>query len=130
MEAFVEFVRTWGMYGIGLMAVLVVGAVGVVLARKLYGDIESKDPGNDKMREIAEMIHTGAMAFLRTEYTYLAVFIGVVFLLLAWKISFVTALCFLLGASCSMTAGYVGMQAATKANVRTSWMASGCMSRA
>ncbi len=123
MDAFVEFLRTWGMYGIGLMAVLVVAAVGMVFARKLYGDIEAKDPGTEKMREIAELIHTGAMAFLKTEYTYLCVFIGVVFLLLAWKISFLTALCFLLGASCSMTAGYVGMQAATKANVRTSWMA-------
>ncbi len=123
MEAFAEFFRTWGMYGIGLMAVLVVAAVGIVFARKLYGDIEAKDPGTDKMREIADAIHNGAMAFLKTEYTYLCVFIGVVFLLLAWKISVVTALCFLLGASCSMTAGYVGMQAATKANVRTAWMA-------
>ena len=123
MEAFAEFFRTWGMYGIGLMAVLVVAVVGIVFARKLYGDIEAKDPGTDKMREIAGMIHDGAMAFLKTEYTYLCVFIGVVFLLLAWKISVVTALCFLLGASCSMTAGYVGMQAATKANVRTAWMA-------
>ena len=123
METIVEVFRTWGMYGVGLLCALIVGAVGIVLARKLYGDIEAKDPGNDKMREIAEMIHAGAMAFLRTEYTYLAVFIGVVFLLLAWKISMVTALCFLLGAGCSMTAGFVGMQAATKANVRTSWMA-------
>ena len=123
MESIVEFFRTWGMYGIGLMSVLVVGFIGVVMSRKLYGDIESKDAGTEKMREIAEMIDTGAMAFLKTEYTYLCVFIGVVFLLLTWKISFVTALCFLLGASCSMTAGYVGMRAATKANVRTSWMA-------
>ena len=87
MEAFAEFCRTWGMYGIGLMAVLVIAAIGLVFARKLYGDIEAKDPGNEKMREIAEMIHEGAMAFLKTEYTYLAVFIGVVFLLLGWKIS-------------------------------------------
>jgi len=55
MEAFAEFCRTWGMYGIGLMAVLVIAAIGLVFARKLYGDIEAKDPGNDKMREIAEM---------------------------------------------------------------------------
>ena len=123
METIVAVFRTWGMYGIGLLAVLVVGAVGVAFSRKLYGDIEAKDPGTEKMREIAGMIHTGAMTFLRTEYTYLCVFIGVVFLLLAWKISFLTSLCFLLGAGCSMTAGYVGMQAATKANVRTAWMA-------
>jgi len=123
MEAIVDVFRTWGMYGIGLVAVLAVALIGIVMSRKLYGDIESKDPGTEKMREIADMIHEGAMAFLKTEYTYLAVFIAVVFLLLFWKISVVTALCFLLGASCSMTAGFVGMQAATKANVRTSWMA-------
>ncbi len=123
MDTIVEVFRTWGMYGLGLAAALVVAAVGIVMARKLFGDIEAKDPGTDKMREIAEMIHDGAMAFLKTEYTYLCVFIAIVFLLLAWKISVVTAFCFLLGASCSMTAGFVGMQAATKANVRTSWMA-------
>jgi K(+)-stimulated pyrophosphate-energized sodium pump len=123
MDGIVGFFRTWGMYGVGMVGVLVVGFLGVVMSRKLYGDIEAKDAGTEKMREIAGMIHTGAMAFLRTEYTYLCVFIGVVFLLLAWKISVVTAFCFLLGASCSMTAGYVGMEAATRANVRTAWMA-------
>jgi K(+)-stimulated pyrophosphate-energized sodium pump len=123
METIVEVFRTWGMYGVGLLGVLAVGVVGIGAARKIFGDIEAKDSGTDKMREIAELIHTGAMAFLKTEYTYLCAFIAIVFLLLAWKISFLTAVCFLLGAGCSMTAGFVGMQAATKANVRTSWMA-------
>jgi K(+)-stimulated pyrophosphate-energized sodium pump len=123
MDTIVEVFRTWGMYGVGLLAVLVVGLFGMGMARKLFSDIEAKDPGTEKMQEIAGMIHTGAMAFLRTEYTYLAVFIAVVFLLLAWKVTVLTAVCFLLGASCSMTAGFVGMQAATKANVRTAWMA-------
>ena len=44
MEAFAEFCRTWGMYGIGLVGVLVVGVVGLVFARKLYDDIEAKIP--------------------------------------------------------------------------------------
>ncbi len=123
MEGFVEILRTWGMYGIGLVCVLAIGAVGIAFSRKLFGDIERKEMGTDRMKEIAEMIQDGAMAFLRTEYTYLAGFIAVVFVLLAWKISVVTAFFFLLGAGCSMTAGYVGMQAATRANVRTSWMA-------
>ncbi len=123
MEGIVSFFRTFGMYGIGLIAVMGVACVGLMLARKIFSDIEDTDPGNEKMREIAGMIHDGAMAFLKTEYTYLAAFIAIVFCLLIWKISFITGICFLLGACCSMLCGYIGMQAATMANVRTSWMA-------
>jgi K(+)-stimulated pyrophosphate-energized sodium pump len=111
------------MYGTGLIAVMVIGAMGITMAMKIFRDIKSMDPGTEKMKEIAGMIREGAMAFLRTEYTYLVLFIVVVFLLLVWKIAFITALFFLLGAACSMTAGFVGMRAATLANVRTSWMA-------
>ena len=65
MDTFVEFLRTWGMYGIGLVAVLITAAFGILMARKLFSNIEARDPGTEKMREIAELIHTGAMAFLR-----------------------------------------------------------------
>lgn len=123
MEGFVDFLRTFGMYGIGLIAAIAIAGVGLMYARKLFGDIESTDPGTDKMKEIAGMIYEGAMAFLRTEYTYLGVFIAIVFVLLSWKVSFITACCFLIGAGCSMGCGFVGMRAATMANVRTSWMA-------
>ncbi len=118
-----DFFREWLLYPVGLIAVLVVGYFGTVFARKLFNEIKDIEVGNEKMREIAEMIHSGAMAFLKTEYTWLLAFIAVVFVLLALYITPVTALFFLLGASCSMTAGYIGMKAATLANVRTSWAA-------
>jgi K(+)-stimulated pyrophosphate-energized sodium pump len=68
---------------------------------------------------IAEAIHTGAMAFLRREYSILVGFIVVVAALLSFAIGVRTALAFVTGALCSMLAGFVGMKAATKANVRT-----------
>jgi len=71
------------------------------------------------MTEIAAAIHTGAMAFLRREYSILAAFIVVVAVILSLAISRYTALAFVAGALCSMLAGFVGMKAATKANVRT-----------
>jgi len=97
-----------------------IGLLGMVCALIVYGLVIRQPAGNQKMREIAEMIHAGAMAFLRREYTILAGFVVIVAGLLAWKIAPQTALCFISGAICSMLAGFTGMQAATRANVRTS----------
>jgi K(+)-stimulated pyrophosphate-energized sodium pump len=73
------------------------------------------------MAEIADAIRGGAMAFLKREYSVLAVFIVLVFFLiiLAPSLGFNTALAFLGGAFCSMLCGFIGMKAATHANVRT-----------
>ena len=66
------------------------------------------------------MIHDGAMVYLKRQYIILAGFIAVVFALLFWKLGPQTASAFLGGALCSILAGYFGMKAATRANVRTS----------
>ncbi|MBI5187125.1 MAG: sodium-translocating pyrophosphatase [Nitrospinae bacterium] len=95
------------------------GLYGLFLAWKIYEDIEGKDVGNDLMREISDAIHEGAMVFLKREYTIILYFIAAVFLILSIFISFWTACAFLGGASCSMLAGFFGLNAATKANVRT-----------
>jgi len=79
------------------------------------------------------MIHEGAMAFLFREYRMLAIFIIVVFLLMFFSagLGFKTGIAFISGALCSILAGFFGMQAATKANVRTSEAArSGGMAKA
>jgi len=96
-----------------------VGAGGLVAAFLIYSMVKKGSPGNEKMQEIADAIHEGAMVFLQSEYKILAIFIVVVFLLLFWKIRPETAWAFLGGAGCSMLAGYLGMEAATRANVRT-----------
>ncbi len=106
-------------YWIYLYAAQILGVVGIFFALILYFTIKSKDAGNDLMKDIADQIAKGSMVFLKREYSILAIFVIVVFLLLLWKISTATAIAFISGAISSMLAGYFGMQAATKANVRT-----------
>ncbi len=96
------------------------GLLGLICSLGVYTVIQRKPPGNQTMREISELIQTGAMAFLRREYSILAGFIVIVAGLLAWKVTPETALCFASGAICSILAGFIGMRAATKANARTS----------
>ena len=95
------------------------GAVGLLMAFVLYHYVVAQPSGSGAMTEIAEAISTGAMTFLRREYSILVWFIVAVAVLLSLAIGMRTALAFVSGALCSMLAGYVGMKAATKANVRT-----------
>lgn len=84
--------------------------------------VSKQAAGTDRMKEIAASINEGAKAFLFAEYRILAIFIVVLFLaigLFLGEDSWVTAVCFLCGALFSILAGYVGMNVATKANVRT-----------
>ena len=97
-----------------------VGLLGLLCALLLFIMVGKRSPGNDRMQEISELIHRGAMAFLYREYRILAVFVVIVATLLAWKLSVETAICFISGAIFSVVAGFVGMKAATKANSRTS----------
>ena len=97
----------------------ILGAVGFVIAIVLYNMVKAQPVGDEKMHDISDDIHAGAMAFLGREYRVLAIFIVVVFILIAIAMSFQTALAFLGGAICSMTCGFIGMKAATRANVRT-----------
>ena len=97
-----------------------VGLLGLLSALLLFIMVGKRSPGNDRMQEISELIHRGAMAFLYREYRILAVFVVIVATLLAWKLSVETAICFISGAIFSVVAGFVGMKAATKANSRTS----------
>jgi len=100
----------------------VLGVVGIIIAFVIYNYIKAQPAGNERMTEIAEEIHKGAMAFLNREYKVLAIFMAVVFvlMLLAPSLGWRTGVAFLGGALCSILAGFFGMQAATKANVRTS----------
>ncbi|MBW3554226.1 MAG: sodium-translocating pyrophosphatase [Gemmatimonadetes bacterium] len=96
------------------------GVVGLLVALGLFFYVRGQSSGTDAMRDIADLIHEGAMAFLRREYSVLAVFVLIVALLLFWAIGLYTALAYFTGALCSVLAGFFGMKAATRANVRTS----------
>ena len=96
------------------------GTLGLCVAWVIYRIVLRRPAGEGKVVEIAAKIHHGAMVFMRTEYTYLAVFVVVVaVLILISDLGVHTMFAFVLGALCSAFAGYTGMYAATQANVRT-----------
>ena len=98
----------------------ILGICALLFAFYLTKKVGRQDAGTDIMKEIAAFIHEGARAFLTAEYKILIVFVAVLFILIGVGIgNWVTAVCFLVGALFSTVAGYIGMNVATKANVRT-----------
>lgn len=102
---------------------VIMGIVGLVAAFLLYRVVLRYAAGEGKVAEIGSAIHLGAMVFMRREYSILAVFVVVVAVLLALSLGRNTTIAFLGGAICSALAGYFGMFAATRANVRTAMAA-------
>ncbi|HID95188.1 MAG TPA: sodium-translocating pyrophosphatase [Candidatus Latescibacteria bacterium] len=99
------------------------GGGGLLIALFFYLYIRRQPTGSERMQYIADLIHQGAMVFLKREYSIILVFVAVVFFLLYFFIQAFSALAFLVGAVCSMLAGIFGMNAATKSNVRTAYAA-------
>ena len=93
--------------------------IALLFAAYLAGKVGKQDAGTDRMKEIAGAIAEGARAFLMAEYKILVIFVVVLIVLIGFGISWVTAVCFVIGALFSTVAGYCGMTVATKANVRT-----------
>ncbi len=110
------------MSNFGFLPLTAVGAgvAGLIMAFLMYGYVRRQSPGRDVMVDIAEQIHTGAMAFLRREYSYLVPFLVVVAVLLGLALSWNTAIAYLFGGVSSILAGLFGMQSATVAKSRTS----------
>ncbi len=98
---------------------LVAGLIGLVAAAMLYGWIVRRPTGDALMTSIADEIQLGAMTYLRAQYVKIGIFALIVAMLLSMQHGFGTSTAFLLGALTSALAGFVGMRAATKANVRT-----------
>jgi K(+)-stimulated pyrophosphate-energized sodium pump len=96
------------------------GIIGLGAAFYVYRVVNSHPTGTDAMASLADQIHEGAMAFLRAEYTILLPFVAIVAILLGAAVDWRTGLAFVGGAACSIFAGIFGMEAATRANVRTS----------
>jgi K(+)-stimulated pyrophosphate-energized sodium pump len=98
----------------------VAGLIGLLAAFGIYAYVKAQPAGSDTMRGLAQSIEEGAMAFLRREYTVLVPFLIVVAVLLSLAVGRTTAYAYVFGGLCSIGAGFFGMKAATKANVRTS----------
>lgn len=119
-----------------IYAVPAMGILGLLYTLWKFNWVSKQDAGNDRMKEISNYIAEGAMAFLKAEWKILGYFVVIVGILLAvmanansqshWSI----AISFVIGAVLSALAGYIGMKAATKANVRTAQAARSSLSKA
>ena len=99
----------------------------------LINKINGHSPGTEQMQRIAALIRSGAMAFLKTEYSVLAGFVAVMFIILVLFLpgnSMRTGIAFLVGAVLSASAGWIGMRTATGAAVRTTHAATESLSSA
>lgn len=99
------------------------GAVGLLIAFYLYGQVKKVNIDNEVVADITDEIQKGAMAFLFAEYRILSIFVVVVGAVLAWLNDIETAIAFFAGAIASVLAGFSGMRAATSANGRTAMAA-------
>lgn len=97
----------------------ILGLIGLGIAGGFYLYIRRLPDGTKVMQDISHQIHEGAMAYLKRQYMVLALFVLVVFLAVSAGIGFATGIAYIAGALCSALAGFVGMKAATRANVRT-----------
>lgn len=103
-----------------ILSVPVIGLIGLLFAIFLRLHVIKQDPGNDRMRDIADAIAEGARAFMTSEYRVLIIFVAVLFVVIGFGTrSWTTAVCFLVGSAFSTIAGYLGMSAAIRANCRT-----------
>ncbi len=114
----------------------IMGLIGLLYTLWKFAWVSKQDAGTDRMKEISNYIAEGAMAFLKAEWKILTYFGIIVALLLGFMGSrsaeshWFIAVAFLIGAFFSALAGYIGMRAATKANVRTAHAARTSLSKA
>lgn len=115
-----------------LLVVLGAGVLALGFAYLNYDEVMGIeiDAEHKKIADLSETIHEGAMAFLNSEYKWLAPFVLVVAVILYASLGFSSALCFILGAACSALTGYFGMFVATRSNGRTTFCATKSMNDA
>ena len=95
------------------------GVLGLIIVVFIYQWISKQDGGSGDVKKIGEQIHIGAIVFMKREYQMLSMFALALLVLLYIFLGPLSALCFFVGAVTSATAGYIGMNTATIANVRT-----------
>jgi len=110
--------------------VLIVDLLSLVYSVFLIFNVLSKPRGDKKMNDIADAIVEGAGAYMKRQYTVVAIIGAVIFLILYFAFGFITALGFLVGALFSAISGIIGMSIAVRANIRTAQAAKSGLSAA
>ncbi len=123
-----------------IVFILIIGLLSLLAAKFIADNVQKAETGNEKMKEISDAIHEGAMAFLTREYKVMGWFVLVMGIVIFFFLDHPktldinegpwTALAFVFGSFCSILSGYIGMKIATKANVRTAQAAQSGLQKA
>lgn len=108
----------------GIIVSIALAVVGLAFAILLIRQILASSPGNEKMAVIGDAIQQGAKAYLSRQIRAVSLIAIVVFFIVWYARGGLASAGFVVGAVCSMVAGYIGMMIAVRANVRTAWAAS------
>ncbi len=110
-----------------LWAIIACGALSIVYGIWAIQSVMSADAGSQRMQEISAAVREGAQAYLRRQYTTIAIAGVVIFLILGYFLGWLVAAGFAIGALLSGAAGFIGMNVSVRANVRTAQAAIGSL---